>query len=412
MNLLLALNNIGYHRKALDRKVTMFAGIGAGGMAYRTWYDAKNGDSAYNFQSIFDSGDYTDRQKTYTALKEKLDGDYETPAEGQPDQPELGNRTIKPVVTGTVGVSFHIAKNLNLNLSERVTITNDDLLDGNRWQEHPYEDPALTRDFDVYHYISLGVGYFFGGKNSVEPLYWQNPMDYTYDALNTLMKKNVDELIDTDDDGVIDKLDKEPATAPGAMVDTHGVTLDSDKDGVPDYKDKEPFSIPEAVVDSVGVALLTDSMIGGNFTALCYMTTMPSVHFELDKYFLQPEFYSHLHTIAMALIACPDKKMVATGFADVRNNTAYNDLLSWERVNVAVNYLVNTYKIDRGRFIVNYKGERDPKFTGLPESGINPRYESRQYVNRRVEFRWANQGEAGESSPARPTTPSKAGKEY
>ena len=68
VNILLTLNNIGYHHKAVDRKVNMFAGICTGMLAYRTWYDAKDASgNEYNFQTIYDSGVYTDRKKTYDA---------------------------------------------------------------------------------------------------------------------------------------------------------------------------------------------------------------------------------------------------------------------------------------------------------------------------------------------------------
>ena len=408
--MVLTLNNLGFHKKARERKVNMYAGLGGGVFTYRTWHDALDANGAVYDFDVFAATEYEDRKQTLKALKQLLDGDYETLAEGHKDQPELGDRVIKPVVTGSLGIGFHLAKNLQLTITEKFSVVNDDLLDGNRWQEHPYVDPALTRDFDSYHYLHATLGYFIGGKNSVEPLYWQNPMDYTYDALNTLMKKNVDELIDTDDDGVLDKLDKEPSTAAGAIVDTHGVTQDSDKDGVPDHLDKEPFSRPGAEVNSDGVALVSTTGIGGNF---CNMTTFPSVHFELNKFFIQPEFYAHIYEIAMAMLSCPDKKMVAIGHADVRFNAEHNDVLSWERVNRVVDYLVTTYGIPRERFIVEFRGEREPVYKGMPERlGTQPMYESRQYTNRRVEFRWAAEGQTGESSPARPKGPAKAGREY
>ncbi len=81
-------------------------------------------------------------------------------------------------------------------------------------------------------------------------------------------------------------------------------------------------------------------------------------------------------------------------------------------MNACIDYLANNYKIDRSRFLVSYKGEQDPKFKGLPTSGINPKFESRQYVNRRVEFRWSGEGETGTANPARPASPTKAGKEF
>jgi OOP family OmpA-OmpF porin len=419
--IILTVNNIGFHKRALDRKVNLYLGLGGGGMTYRTWYDLLDANgNKYDFTGVADKGLYPDRKTTLKGLKDLVDKNYETLAEGQPDQPELLGGVFKPVVVASIGFGFHLSKRLSLSITDKVTMTNDDLLDGQRWQEHPYIDPVLTRDFDATHYVSLGLGYFIGTKNTVEPMYWQNPMDYTYDALQTLMKKNIDDLIDTDNDGVVDKLDEEKQSAPGAIVNTHGVTTDGDKDGVPDYKDLEPFSVPNAKVDTNGIDLnpcancKPGSGGGGGGTGIdyCSFTKFPSVHFDLDKYYIKPEFYSHLYQIAMAMKTCPDKKMVAIGNTDVRESNAYNDVLSWERVNKVIDYLVTTYDLDRSRFIVDYKGEVSPKIPGLPDNSWSPVYESRQYQNRRVDFRWANANETGNPNPAKPKGPNKAGEDY
>lgn len=66
------------------------------------------------------------------------------------------------------------------------------------------------------------------------------------------------EALDTDKDGVIDMYDREPATKPGCLVDNFGVAADGDKDEVPDCLDKELNSHWAAKVDANGVALDTD----------------------------------------------------------------------------------------------------------------------------------------------------------
>lgn len=417
-NLILTLNNIGFHKRALDRKFNFYVGAGAGAMVYSSYTNALDANgNRYDFRPIKNTQSIKDRKEILKDLKTLLDDSYETPVEGQPEDPSFMNRPMKPIFNGMIGVGYHMTKRLSLMLTTRYTVTRDDLIDGMRWQEHPYIDPALSSDFDSYHYTSLNIGYALGGKKRIEQLYWQNPLEFTYDALNTLVKKNVDALIDTDDDGVLDFLDREPGSPKGAIVDTHGVTQDLDGDGIPDFLDKERLTPPGAKVDSNGI--MKDKIVyvsdlpnlnvgGGNY---CNLTNFPSVHFQLDKYFIQPEFYSHLHIIAMAMISCPNKKMVAIGNTDVRESNAYNEVLSWERVNKVVDYLVNTYGIDRNRFIINYKGETNPKIPGLPDNSWSPVYESRQYVNRRVEFRWAKDGETGSSNPPKPKGP-KAGKEY
>ncbi|CAM6004734.1 unnamed protein product, partial [Sphagnum balticum] len=96
------------------------------------------------------------------------------------------------------------------------------------------------------------------GKHALEPLWWLNPMDFSYKKLTDMNPDKIakDIMKDSDDDGVPDKLDREPNTKKGCPVDAHGVILDSDKDGIPDCDDKEPFSPPGYPIDQNGVAII------------------------------------------------------------------------------------------------------------------------------------------------------------
>lgn len=421
----LTLNNIGFHRKAIDRKVNLY-GIGTiGGHWYITHYDMLKADGVSSYASEFKNIlqqelvggiSYKDRKQTVKDLKNVLDGTYETAAEGSRTDPTGAglfgsNKIWNPVASGGLAVAFHISRRVNIQLEHKVTFTQDDLLDGNRWQEHPNNDPSLTRDFDTYHYTSLGLNFSLG--KSGEPLWWQNPNDYTYDMLKAVADKNADQLIDTDDDGVIDKFDDEPNTPAGYRVDTHGVTIDCDKDGIPDNLDPSPCGSPigGGLVDPT--KYVTQAQLDGmGLVKMCNITQFPSVHFDLDKYYIKPEFFAALHEVALAMIACPDKKMVAVGYTDNRESDDYNMVLSWERVNKTVDYLVTKYGISRDRFIVKFDGEKNPKIPGLPDNSWAPQYEPRQYQNRRVEFHWAAAGESGPSTVAKPAGPKNAGEDY
>ena len=409
MQAVLTINNIGYHKVARERKCNLYGGIGGGAMIYKTDMNALDANNnRYDFQAIYSNGAYTNRKTTLAALKKILDDTYETAAEGQPDQPKFFERVTKPVVTGSIGLGFHLSHRFNLNLTEKISITNDDLLDAQRWQEHPGSDPVLTGNFDTYHYISASLGYFIGGSKRVEPLYWQNPNDYTYDAIQTLIKKNVDDLVDTDDDGVVNRLDKEPGSEPGAIVNTHGVTQDSDKDGIVDAKDKDPFSPIGAKVDGDGIPTDTDkdgvpdyhdkevttnptglidangkTITGGGAGGYWWL---PMIFYDLDKDFIKPEMFERLKYVATVMKMYPDLKIVATGHTDIRASNKYNDALSLRRVNNAKKYLTDVYGIDGSRIITKSTGETDNLIKSLPD-GYNAKYEGQQYYNRRVEFR-------------------------
>ncbi len=410
MQAVLTINNIGYHKVARERKVNLYGGLGGGAMIYYTKMDALDANGIrYNFVSIPLAG-YPDRKTTIAALKTMMDGTYETAAEGQADQPKFFDRVTKPVVTGSIGLGFHLSRKFQLSLTEKIAITNDDLLDGQRWQEHPYADPVLTGNFDTYHYLSASLGYFIGGKTRVEPLYWQNPNDYTYDAIQTLIKKNVDDLVDTDDDGVINKLDMEPNSEAGAVVNTHGVTQDSDKDGVPDAKDKDPFSPIGAKVDGDGIPTDGDkdgvpdykdkeantnptglvdvngkTILGGGTGSGGYWW-LPMIFYDLDKDNIKPEMYERMKYVATVMKMYPELKIVAVGHTDIRASNKYNEDLSLRRVNNAKKFLSEIYGIDASRIITKSSGETENLIKSLPD-GYNEKFEGQQYYNRRVEFK-------------------------
>jgi len=125
------------------------------------------------------------------------------------------------------------------------------------------------------------------------------------------------------------------------------------------------------------------------------------IHFDLDKYYIKPEFIPQLKHVASVMKKYPNVSVVATGHTDVRMPNEYNQGLAYNRANSAINYLVNTYGIDRSRFVLQYKGEGSPLVDGLPanHAGTNFDKEKMQYMNRRVEFSIAN-GEASQAAPA------------
>jgi outer membrane protein OmpA-like peptidoglycan-associated protein len=231
-------------------------------------------------------------------------------------------------------------------------------------------------------------------------------MDYTYRKLAEMdPDRIIDELLrDDDNDGVINRLDQEPNTKPDCQVDTKGRALDSDGDGVLDCDDLEPFTHPDCMVDGVdefgrGKCPCPDGCEGGGVP--CDDIELPSVHFDVDKYYIKPEYYAALHIIAEKMRYCPDKRVVVTGYADNRSDAKYNEQLSWNRVNKVIEYMTTKYGIERNRFIFVYKGEI--------EEGNNTEYQ--RYLNRRVDFRFAKEGEKGDSNPAPPHPGIDAGKD-
>lgn len=409
----LNIGNILFHKA--DNKWNFYTVLGIGLNLPKTHVDLLNDGQTYNFSSVTSGLDLTtkkDRNEARKRLKDLLDGDFETPGGVERDIITfLGDyKTVIPHFHFGMGISRKLSKRINLGLEHRVMVSDNDLLDG--FENRTSVDETASND--IAHYTSLRLGINIGNaEKRVEPLYWINPLDGPLNDIAELKQRPKFDLTDSDGDGVIDMIDQEPNSPAGAPVDTRGITLDSDGDGVPDYKDKEPYSPPGHNVNGDGVAQIADpymkesdviNLINQRAESLSGLNWfLPIIHFDLDKYYVKPEFYGALHNIAAVMNSHPDLKMVATGYADNRSTDEYNNVLSWNRANEVVNYLVNNYNIPRSRFLVNYGGELSPIVDELKDNhAVSRTEEYKHYLNRRVEFRVAKSTDTDQSRPAGP----------
>lgn len=430
---LLNLGNVLFHKERTKVNLNIIFGVGA--HMYRTQMDMlDNNGHPYDFSGVV--ADYnnltahhasqSDINKTVNNdLDKLLSGNYTVdainPLKGGIN---LAHYHIIPDFNTGVGLDFHVSKWVTLGVEEMFIFNSNSNLDGVNWQDDSHG--SLAPHYD--HYFTTMVHLNFNlGKNRVEPLYWLNPMDYTYKKISDANPDKIakDILKDTDEDGVPDRLDKEPNTKKGCPVDVKGVILDSDKDGIPDCDDKEPFSPPGYPIDSNGVAQVppnpccdndtTGGGIGGDGTGPngvggkgkrnrsgydCSKIEMPGVFFDEDKYYIDPAYQSALHQVAEKLQMCPDVKMIITGVDESRNDQKYNEQLAYNRASNVVDYLVEKYGISRDRFVVKYQG-------GKKSNAAKTTQERKKA--RRVDFTYAADGEKGESNPPAPHPGLKAG---
>lgn len=361
------LNNVRFHKSKTGFNIYGFAGVG--GSIYDTKVNALDEDANnqnYNFSSI-SQATYKNRRDFIKNMKKNiLDGSFETPAENQGDRrPKLFGDTFKPSGTVGMGVAFKLSNRVNLALEDRWTIVKDDLLDGQRWQEQAWGDAVLTRDFDSYNYMTVGLNINLGAK-SVEPLWWLNPLDYAYSEIRNprLMRLPKPVLPDTDQDGVTDQFDREQTPA-GCPVDTHGVSLDTDGDGVPDCKDKElvtPTYCQPVDADGVGkcpVPCPDPDKCPGLFAqpkqdCAALMGALPSVSFKAGSNKLSDDAKAVLATVAAKLRNNPGCKVVVVGYC---SSNKKEQQLSWDHVNAVINYMVDKEGVSQDRFIFNYGQE-------------------------------------------------------
>ncbi|MEO5583625.1 MAG: OmpA family protein [Saprospiraceae bacterium] len=410
LNGVLNIGNLLFHKER--NKWNWYGFLGAGFDMNRTKIDALKGNSAYDFSSVTGNvNTKAGRKSIKKQVNAILDGVYETEARKKVAIFRLNdNRNVHAIFSAGMGISRKISKRINLGIEHQFISSDNDLLDG-----FVYRSVAdQSNNNDKSHYTSLRLGINLGNfNNRTEPLYWLNPLDGILNDVTDLKQRPVLDLTDTDGDGVIDMIDQEKNSAAGAIVDTKGVSLDSDKDGVPDHLDKEPYSPPGFSVDGSGISNMEKektlseddviNLINQRISGIKTDWFLPMIHFDLDKYYIKPEFYTQLHHVATVMKSHPEIKVVAVGHTDVRQSTDYNNVLAYKRSDAAINYLVTKYGISRDRFLLQFDGEVLPMIGNLPDSHHIPKQiEMEQYINRRVEFKVATPSDQNMNKPDGP----------
>jgi outer membrane protein OmpA-like peptidoglycan-associated protein len=357
-----ALNNIRFHRAKTGFNIYGFGGIGA--MIYNAKVDALNGSQLYDFSQI-PNGTYENRRELKRAIRDVLDGDYETDAENDPLKPKLFGNPFRPIFVAGVGMQFKLNQRLSLSLENKFTLPlKTDLLDGQQWQSNSVTNPSMTRDFDAYNFTSLGINIAVGGR-AVEPLWWINPLDYAYNEINRPrhMKLPKPVLDDSDGDGVTDQFDNEPNTPAGSPVDSHGVSRDTDGDGVPDARDKElitPTQCQPVDADGVGkcpppdCCKVIDSLMQYGIRGRCNIGDLPSISFRGRSVSLSNDARALIAGAAAKIRDNSECKIAVIGYC---SSSKQEQQLSWDRVNAVINYLVEREGISADRLIFKYGQE-------------------------------------------------------
>lgn len=398
----LNLNNLRFHRRR--NVVTFYGYAGLGAFIYQTKMDQLDADgNEYDYSGVtaMAYGDYDNRGDMISALNDLWDGTYESQAERHfDDYSPFDDWSFKPTAHAGFGVAFKLSKMINLALDSKVTYTNDDLLDGQRWEEWG----GITRDYDTYVYSSAQLNINLGGKNSVEPLWWMSPLDYAYAELGKepcCKDFEQPDLVDDDGDGVPNMFDEEPDSRKECPTDTRGRMLDSDGDGILDCDDCQPYT-PKHLIDKINDCGRADeecckeTVIERVVSAPkpdCNDMGLPNVLFDLNRYGVKSEFAPQLQSIAGYMASNPSVRLCVVGNTDNRSSNAYNDVLSYKRAQEVINELVTNYGVSRNRLVVQYSGENNPVVGGLSDSGSKKGIDAEHALNRRVDFKCCMEGQ-------------------
>ena len=309
------------------------------------------------------------------------------------------NKFTDVVFPLAMGLKFKLSQSFDMGIEGSFIFTNSDKMDAFVFDSKVNPDGSVVKSLnklnrDAYAYMNVSFAYKFGRIGAQkEHVEWVNPLAFM--LANTPKPKEVN-LKDTDGDGVLDILDKEPNTPAGYAVDAHGVTLDSDHDGCPDSKDPEPFSSPQyPIVDCKNVlpevATATTPVTKGGVPyddeavnkkinkVEDEVWKLTSIFFDLNKSNITTLSTEDLNKVGMIMATNPDLKVNVKGNTDVRGSSAFNEKLSESRVDAAIKYLKDHYKINENRFIKLPMGKSDP----LIKDAIT---EQQHHSNRRVDF--------------------------
>ncbi len=211
-------------------------------------------------------------------------------------------------------------------------------------------------------------------------------------------------IVDTDDDGVIDELDKDPNTPVGVQVYGNGTPIDSDADGVPDYLDKCKFE--KGRIDNDGCPFIGDKDRDGipdrddkcpevkglekyegcpdeNSLRVTELVTVMSysknIYFDTDSNSIRSGFYyTMLDDVAEIMLKNKDVTFSVSGYTDNIGTDDYNFKLSDRRANEARKYLIER-GVESDRITANGYGEVNPSYTNDTPQG--------RQLNRRVEIK-------------------------
>jgi len=170
--------------------------------------------------------------------------------------------------------------------------------------------------------------------------------------------------LDSDGDGVPDNLDKCPNTVAGAKVDAQGCELDSDRDGVVDRLDKCPGTRAGVKVDANGCEIVEAIVLKG-------------VNFATNSATLTGGSTAVLDQAAAALVKRGDVKVEVGGHTDNRGTAARNRVLSQQRAETVMRYLVSK-GVNAANLTARGYGQERPIANNATEQG--------RAANRRVEL--------------------------
>lgn len=218
---------------------------------------------------------------------------------------------------------------------------------------------------------SVGLTLYLGEHDVHADWYSEEAAIYSQlQKLEDRISKIETDLIDSDQDGVPDYLDREPNTPSGAVVDTKGRAVDTNNSGIPDHMEAalDRRYATKADLEKADGGLDMEKLINEGYV---------NVYFRFNSD--QPEVYSlqAVNYLTTYMKQNPSASAELIGFADEIGNAQYNVQLSERRAN-KVKELMIAAGIDGNRLTTRGGGE---------DSSVNKDSAQARQLVRRVTFR-------------------------
>ncbi len=232
-----------------------------------------------------------------------------------------------------------------IKLGNRVALKGDVSVIGNIRQHYTWDGTEINEirgfDGDMFNF-SLGLNVYLG-KHGVHAD-WAPEVygsDGSMSDLEARLSKIETDMIDSDQDGVPDYLDREPNTPSGVAVNTKGIAVDTNNNGIPDEMESAldaRFTKKGEISKETGSSMIKKLIDEG------YV----NVYFQFNS--SKPETYSleAINYLIKYMADHPSAKAELIGYADEIGGVEYNQTLSANRAKAVSDILVATgVSVDR-----------------------------------------------------------------
>jgi len=206
-------------------------------------------------------------------------------------------------------------------------------------------------DDGLLYNVSAGFNIYLGSSDKHADWYSEETtLKSKIEELEDRLAKVETDLIDTDQDGVPDYLDREANTPSGVAVNTKGIAVDNNKNGIPD--ELEPSLDERYVNESDYVATKGGGLNVKELLDKGYV----NVYFKFNS--TTPETYSleAINYLIKYMNENPSANAELIGYADEIGSPSYNQTLSEKRANKVKEILIAS-GVAEGRLTVTGNGE-------------------------------------------------------